>query len=302
MAKITEACPPSDRLMKIVSRAIRTDGGECPKALAMVFMFYHFLFSDLVIQRDHLYPNGALDLDYETERRGSGMMPYQYETVYVTSHKGPCRAGAFSPDGSLVATGSVDSSIKILDVDRMIAKSNPHDHFQDPQLMERATDAHPVIRTLYDHLEEVSCLAFHPKEQFLASGSHDMTIKLFDFAKPTVKRAFKCVQDSAVVRALAFHPTGDYLLVGTQQPTIRLYHLPTFQSFISPVIADQHKGAITSLSYSNSSQLYASGSKDGEIRIWDTVSNRCVAHFPSAHEGSEVCSVAFSRNGKVSFM
>lgn len=39
--------------------------------------------------------------------------PALYETAYVTSHKANCRAGAFSFDGQLVATGSVDSSIKV---------------------------------------------------------------------------------------------------------------------------------------------------------------------------------------------
>ena len=72
-----------------------------------------------------------------------------------------CHSGAFSPDGNLVATGSVDASIKILDVDRMLAKS-------DPDAVEIHPDAimgHPVIRTLYDHLDEITCLEFHPKEQ-----------------------------------------------------------------------------------------------------------------------------------------
>ncbi len=50
--------------------------------------------------------------------------PALYETAYVTSHKSHCRAGAFSTDGALCATGSVDASIKVLDVERMIAKSN----------------------------------------------------------------------------------------------------------------------------------------------------------------------------------
>ena len=39
--------------------------------------------------------------------------PAMYETAYVTSHKGPCRAGAFSPDAQMVATGSYDASIKV---------------------------------------------------------------------------------------------------------------------------------------------------------------------------------------------
>lgn len=55
---------------------------------------------------------------------------------------------------------------------------------------------HPVIRTLYDHVDEVTCLAFHPSEQILASGSRDYTLKLFDYSKPSAKRAFKYIQVS----------------------------------------------------------------------------------------------------------
>lgn len=56
----------------------------------------------------------GLDLEYETEPQTSAPEPAMYETAYVTSHKDKCRAAAFSMDGSLVATGSVDASIKVL--------------------------------------------------------------------------------------------------------------------------------------------------------------------------------------------
>lgn len=46
----------------------------------------------------------------------------KYETIYVTAHKGACRAAAFSTDGSLFATGSEDSSIKILDVEKIMGR------------------------------------------------------------------------------------------------------------------------------------------------------------------------------------
>jgi cleavage stimulation factor subunit 1 len=45
--------------------------------------------------------------------------PALYETAYVTSHKGNCRAGAFSVDGQLIATGSVDASIKVSPLSRI---------------------------------------------------------------------------------------------------------------------------------------------------------------------------------------
>jgi len=55
----------------------------------------------------------GLDLEYETDVQTSAPEPASYETAYVTSHKAQCRSGAFSPDGQLVATGSVDASIKV---------------------------------------------------------------------------------------------------------------------------------------------------------------------------------------------
>lgn len=54
-----------------------------------------------------------LDLEFETEMHTNAPEPAMYETAYVTSHKGPCRAGAFSPDAQMVATGSYDASIKV---------------------------------------------------------------------------------------------------------------------------------------------------------------------------------------------
>lgn len=70
----------------------------------------------------------------------------------------------------------------------MLAKSCPDG-------LEPATDSqgHPVIRTLYDHLEEVTCLEFHPREPILVSGSRDCTLKMFDYGKASVKKAFKTI-------------------------------------------------------------------------------------------------------------
>lgn len=69
----------------------------------------------------------------------------------------------------------------------MLAKSAPED--MDPSRGDQ--QGHPVIRTLYDHTEEVAYLEFHPKEQILASASKDCTVKLFDISKASVKKAHK---------------------------------------------------------------------------------------------------------------
>ena len=53
------------------------------------------------------------------------------------------------------------------------------------------------------------------------------------------------------------------------------------------------------LDYSPYGNQFVSGSHDGCIKLWDGVSNKCTATFSNAHDGEEVCSVKFSRNGKV---
>ncbi|XP_039300681.1 cleavage stimulation factor subunit 1 [Nilaparvata lugens] len=278
-------CPPSDRLLHLCMIGLQHEPDRRSHG--------HSLGLLNPVQEILIGP--GLDLEFETDIDCSAPEPAQYETAYVTSHKGNCRAGAFSMDGQLVATGSVDASIKILDVDRMLAKSCP-DGIETSSATEG--QGHPVIRTLYDHLEEVTCLEFHPREPILASGSRDFTIKMFDYAKASVKKAFKTITDADHIRCMSFHPSGDFLVVGTQHPVIRLYDANTAQCFVCSVPKHQHTAPITSVKYSSNAKYFASGSRDGSIKLWDGVSNRCVNTFEKAHDGHEVCSVLFTRNGK----
>lgn len=59
--------------------------------------------------------------------------------------------------------GSVDASIKVLDVERMLVKSAAAPGEGANDTIQQQMETHPVIRTLYDHIEEVTCLAFHPR-------------------------------------------------------------------------------------------------------------------------------------------
>ncbi|XP_023333349.1 cleavage stimulation factor subunit 1 [Eurytemora carolleeae] len=269
-------CPPSDRLMHVVTLGLERESESKHRTQ----------------NRAERILGPGLDLEYETEMQSNAPEPAQYETAYVTSHKGNCRSGAFSPDGQLCATGSVDASIKVLDVDRMLAKSNPESRGHLDQT------GHPVIRTLYDHLEEVTCLEFHPKEAILASGSNDFTIKLFDYSKASAKKAFRTMTDAAPLTCMSFHPSGDFLVAGSATNILRLYDVNTAQCFISAIPSHHHSAAINSVKWANDGKHFVSGSADGSIKIWDAVSNRCISTFLQAHDGAEVCSVNFSRNGK----
>ncbi|CAG8525452.1 19570_t:CDS:2 [Racocetra fulgida] len=163
-------------------------------------------------------------------------------------------------NGKYAATGSADASLKVLDTSKMNSRSD---------------EDRPVIRTLYDHLAGVNDLSFHPNGLVLASCSDDQSIKLFDLSKPGVKRSFRYLQ------------------------SIRAYDVKNFQCFTASTSpGDLHRGGITKVRFSANGSQFVTSSLDGSIKIWDTVTGRCVTTIENAHDGASVSSVKFSKTGK----
>ncbi|VDP86069.1 unnamed protein product [Echinostoma caproni] len=80
---------------------------------------------------------------------------------------------------------------------------------------------------------------------------------------------------------------------------IRLYDVQTCRCYVSAVPEDQHQSAVNMVRWSPNGNAYVTAGMDGSFKIWDGVSCRCVNTFEAAHDGAPVCSVMFSRNGKV---
>lgn len=123
--------------------------------------------------------------------------PYpNYQTRFITTHKNSVRCAKFSPDGKVIATGSADTSIKLLDVQKMVnysqSKNEGGDDFQG---------ARPVLRTLYDHTQAINDIDFHPTLPLLASASRDNTIKFYDYHS-SMKKSFKYLQVKTIPREL----------------------------------------------------------------------------------------------------
>lgn len=219
--------------------------------------------------------------------------------LYTAQHKQACRAAAFSADGRFCATGCLDGSIKILDCARMRVCAASTDgplgrmRITEEELMK------PITRTLQDHMLGITCLAFHPMNPTLFSGSADKAVKIYDLTRPPGhKKAFSVLQDVHPVRCLCIHPCGDFLLVGTSHQAVRLYDLQTLNCFTTFNQDHHHTGGINDLRCTSDGRVFASASSDGTIQLWDAITHRVVNRLPKAHNGAAVTSLRWSRGLK----
>lgn len=66
----------------------------------MFLIYLHLDVNDVQRSKQStILPGTGLDLEFETDVKSISPDASQYETIYVTSHKGPCRAGVFHPRG-----------------------------------------------------------------------------------------------------------------------------------------------------------------------------------------------------------
>uniref|UniRef100_A0A2D4NKN4 Cleavage stimulation factor 50 kDa subunit n=1 Tax=Micrurus spixii TaxID=129469 RepID=A0A2D4NKN4_9SAUR len=106
--KPQSVCAPSEQLLHLIKLGMENDDSAVQYAIG---------------RSDTVAPGTGIDLEFDADVQTMSPEASEYETCYVTSHKGPCRVATYSRDGQLIATGSADASIKILDTERMLAKS-----------------------------------------------------------------------------------------------------------------------------------------------------------------------------------
>ena len=114
------------------------------------------------------------------------------EVALMIGHTAAVSFVAFSPDGTILASGSEDTTVRLW---------NP------------ITGKH--IKTFTEHLNAITSLVFSPDGKTLASGSWDDTIRLWDTT--TMQNIASLTGHTFGVHSIAFSPDGTILASGTLQ-------------------------------------------------------------------------------------
>ncbi|KAI0922265.1 hypothetical protein AcW2_007006 [Taiwanofungus camphoratus] len=153
----------------------------------------------------------------------------------------------------------------------------------------RTGDSPAVI--LDEHTGGVCALAYSPDGQYIASGSEDATVIIWE--AQTGQRLRTCTEHSDTVCSLAFSPDSKELVSGSRDNLVIIWTIATGDA---RAILEGHRGFIYCVAYSPDGKTVASASVDFTVRTWDTVTGtqRAVAIGHTAI----VMLVAFSPDGR----
>ncbi|KAI9920872.1 hypothetical protein PsorP6_001751 [Peronosclerospora sorghi] len=181
----------------------------------------------------------------------------------VESHTGFVSCVAFNPQGSLVATGSHDESVRLWDV-----------------------RSGRTVALLGAHQEPVVSVHFHPTDgSLLVTGGYDGFVRVWDVASRQCLRSF-ITEPTAPVGSVGFTPNGRYVVSSTLDGSVRLW------DYMRDICVRSYRGHVNKKfgmqcaffkDPSTKQPLVACGSEDTRIFLWN-IDTREVCSTLTGHQ------------------
>ncbi|MBN2157295.1 MAG: DUF4062 domain-containing protein [Candidatus Lokiarchaeota archaeon] len=228
-------------------------------------------------------------------------------------HHSPVNDCCFSPDGSIIASVSADSTII---------------------LWNSKTGAR--MKTLYGHSKEVNSCDFTQDGSKILSGSSDGTLKLWDVQSGTTLKTYTFdgipIEDSRLsrdgstilvasnegsirlvdtnsgsiittfkghgkaVKCCRFSPDESMILSSSDDYLLKLWDVEKSEEIFT---LEGHTGWINTCAFSPNGETVISGSYDQSLRVWDVKSSKELASFRTGSFMNWINACAYSPDGSV---
>lgn len=131
--------------------------------------------------------------------------------------------------------------------------------------------------------------AIHPQEQMVAIGVADGSIAIFSLPDLKIMHTWQAHQPGFSVNALAFSPDGKLLLSGSRDAHLQIYDVTDKFNIIQKIPA--HNYAIYSIVWHPTETIFATGSRDKTIKIWDASTFEIIKRIDKVSDEGHVNSV-----------
>ena len=180
----------------------------------------------------------------------------EWKPHILSRHTGPVHSVSWSPDGTRLATGSEDGTVKVWDAaaDR------------EPLTLKGPTG--PANSVAFSP-SGVWSVSWSPDGKFLATGSYDGTVKVWDAAGG--REPLTVGRHASGVHSVSWSPDGTRLATGSWDSTARVWDAAGGQELLT---LKGHTSLVGSVSWSPDGTRLATGSGSGTAKVWDAASGR----------------------------
>lgn len=230
----------------------------------------------------------------------------------LTGHMGFIISVVVSPEGVWAASGSMDTTVKIWDLETGACRTTLKGHTDAVRSVAITPDGARILSASFDrslyvwdassgrklakldgHTNVIWSVAALRDNARALSGGFDKTLRLWDLALGTCLKTIKCGTDDAYdVFSIAVDPAGTQALSGHRDGRVRLWDLETGKCL---AILKGHSGIVKLVQITPDGQFAVSGSYDQTIKIWALEAGVCVGTL-EGHQG-KVHSIAISPGG-----